>query len=89
MTEQYCYAKNSFQNNNYLQIWMMPYYYLMQTKDEMKWDICNDTKVENGFNMQKATTNFGGRNGLHGSLRRKLFPKVLINLEDYLGSFLR
>ncbi len=99
MTEQVLLRKkNSFQNNNYLQIWMMPYYYLMQTKDEMKWNICNETKVENGFNMQKATTDFGGRKWIawftqdipisEGPYKFRGLPGLILKIEDDKHNFI-
>ena len=67
----------------------MPYYYLMQTKDEMKWNICSDTKVESGFNMQKATTDFGGRKWIAWFTQDIPISEGVINLEDYPDLFLR
>ncbi|MDO5615148.1 MAG: GLPGLI family protein, partial [Cruoricaptor ignavus] len=38
-----------------------PLYYLYNTKDKQNWNISNETKQIDRYNVQKATTNFGGR----------------------------
>lgn len=37
-------------------------YFVISSKDEMIWKIDNDTKKVGEYTLQKATTNFGGRN---------------------------
>ncbi|WP_407481436.1 GLPGLI family protein [Elizabethkingia meningoseptica] len=90
--------KNSFQNNNYLQIWMMPYYYHIKTKDEMSWNISDQIKTENGFKMQKATTHFGGRNWIawftpdipisEGPYKFRGLPGLILKIEDDKQNFI-
>lgn len=49
---------NSFKN-----LWYRDFkeYFVIQTDDEMKWKLLPDTKDYNEYKLQKATTNFGGR----------------------------
>lgn len=51
--------RNSFKNDWYRDF---KEYFLVKTNDEMKWQLLPDTKMYNGYKLQKATTNFGGRN---------------------------
>lgn len=53
--------RNSNKNQNYVQIMMMPYYYVFETVDNIQWNVEADTKKINNYNLQKATTTFGGR----------------------------
>ncbi|WP_083190008.1 GLPGLI family protein [Chryseobacterium artocarpi] len=54
--------RNSNKNKNYVQIMMMPYYYVFETEDNIQWKVEADTKKINNYNLQKATARFGGRN---------------------------
>lgn len=54
--------KGSNKNKNFVQIMMMPYYYVFETEDNIPWKIAADTKKINNYNLQKATAVFGGRN---------------------------
>ncbi|KAA2215437.1 GLPGLI family protein [Chryseobacterium sediminis] len=54
--------RNSNKNKNFVQIMMMPYYYVFETEDNIQWKIEADTKKINNYNLQKATAVFGGRN---------------------------
>ncbi|UKB85903.1 GLPGLI family protein [Chryseobacterium sp. MEBOG06] len=36
-------------------------YFVVKTHDEMNWQVLNETKEYNGYKLQKATTDFGGR----------------------------
>lgn len=90
--------KNSFKNKNYLQIWMMPFYYVLETNDEMKWKISNETKKENGYHLQKATTYFGGRHWIawfttdipisEGPYKFRGLPGLIMNIEDDKQNFI-
>jgi len=53
---------NTNNNLNYVQIMMMPYYYVYESNDPIKWKIENETKTLGSYKIQKATTYFGGRN---------------------------
>ncbi|WP_153391404.1 GLPGLI family protein [Chryseobacterium vaccae] len=53
---------NTNNNLNYVQIMMMPYYYVYESNDPIKWKIENKTKTLGSYKIQKATTYFGGRN---------------------------
>lgn len=50
---------NSFSNN-----WYRDFldYFVVKTKDEMIWKLFPETKEYQGYQLQKATTTFGGRN---------------------------
>jgi len=54
--------RNSNKNKNFVQIMMMPYYYVFETEDNVQWKIEADTKKINNYNLQRATAVFGGRN---------------------------
>lgn len=49
---------NSFDNVSY---YYMSSYFKMESKDEMIWKLENETKKVGKFKLQKATTDFGGR----------------------------
>jgi GLPGLI family protein len=49
---------NSFKNNWYRDFFE---YFVIKTNDEMKWKLLSDTQTYNGYTLQKATTDFGGR----------------------------
>ncbi|WBV60797.1 GLPGLI family protein [Chryseobacterium camelliae] len=49
---------NSFKNNWYRDFFE---YFVIKTNDEMKWKLFSDTQTYNGYTLQKATTDFGGR----------------------------
>ncbi|PPZ92266.1 GLPGLI family protein [Cloacibacterium normanense] len=49
---------NSFKNDWYRDF---KEYFVIHTNDEMKWKLYTDFKNYNGYKLQKATTNFGGR----------------------------
>lgn len=51
--------RNSTINSNYIMIQNM---FLVETNDKIDWDLDNETKTIGGYNVQKATAKFGGRN---------------------------
>lgn len=85
-------------NQNYLQIRMMPYYYLVETNDEMKWKIEKETKILANFKLQRATTNFGGRKWTawfttdipisEGPYKFRGLPGLILFLEDTKQNFI-
>ncbi len=50
--------RNSFKNNWYRDFFD---YFVVKTNDEMKWNLLSDTQIYNGYTLQKASTDFGGR----------------------------
>ncbi len=88
---------NSFKNKNYLQIWMMPFYYVLESNDDMKWKIDPETKKENNYNLQKATTDFGGRHWIawfttdipisEGPYKFRGLPGLILKIEDDKQNF--
>lgn len=52
--------KNSIQNTNFAMIDFVTYSY--PTNDNVKWKLESETKKYFNYELQKATTNFGGRN---------------------------
>lgn len=51
--------RNSTINSNYIMIQNM---FLVETNDKIDWNLDNETKTIGGYNVQKATAKFGGRN---------------------------
>jgi GLPGLI family protein len=49
---------DTFKNNWYRDFFD---YFVVKTNDEMKWQIIQETKEYNGYKLQKAITDFGGR----------------------------
>jgi len=84
-------------NSNYAQIRMMPYYYVFETSDEMKWKIEKETKNLENYKLQRATTNFGGREWIawfssdipisEGPYKFRGLPGLILFLEDSKQNF--
>ena len=51
---------NTFENQTFHD--NMYDYFLIKSTDKINWNISNETKKVNDYTLQKATTNFGGRN---------------------------
>lgn len=51
--------KNSTVNTNYVMIQNM---FIVDTDDKISWNLINETKTIGGYNVQKATAQYGGRN---------------------------
>lgn len=51
---------NSFDNENFINI--KAGYYSFKTTDKINWNISDEIKKVENYTLQKATTNFGGRN---------------------------
>lgn len=49
---------NSFSNSWYRDFFD---YFIINSNDEIKWNLHKDTQIYDGYNLQKATTDFGGR----------------------------
>ncbi|WP_312994517.1 GLPGLI family protein [Chryseobacterium flavum] len=73
-------------------------YFVVTTNDEMKWLITQETKEYNGYKLQKATTDFGGRNWnawfsndvniQEGPYKFRGLPGLIFILEDADQNFL-
>lgn len=82
-------GKNSNRN-----IWYRDFfdYFTIQTTDEMKWKLFSETKIYDGYKLQKATTEFGGRNWIawfskevnisEGPYKFRGLPGLIFLLED-------
>ncbi len=87
--------KNSYQNTNYE---MMMDYFSYQTTDKMDWKLQNETKTSGQYTLQKATTNFGGRewtawfskdiNISEGPYKFRGLPGLIFELSDSKDNFI-
>lgn len=50
--------RNSFKNLNYV---LFDGFFVYETTDKINWKLIGETKKSGNYNLQKATTNFGGR----------------------------
>lgn len=90
--------KNSNINFNYKQIIMMPFYYVFETTDEIKWNIQKETKTLANYKLQRATTNFGGRKWnawftsdipiSEGPYKFRGLPGLILFIEDVKQNFI-
>lgn len=72
-------------------------YFVIDSKDEMKWKIENETKKSAEYSLQKATTDFGGRKWtawfcsaipLHeGPYKFRGLPGLIFELQDDKGDY--
>lgn len=73
-------------------------YFVVKTHDEMKWQLLNETKEYNGYKLQKATTDFGGRswnawfstevNIKEGPYKFRGLPGLIFIIEDTDQNFI-
>ena len=80
---------DSFKNNWYRDFFD---YFVVKTNDEMKWQIIQEIKEYNGYKLQKASTDFGGRtwnawfsnevNIQEGPYKFRGLPGLIFILED-------
>lgn len=87
--------KNSYQNTNYE---MMMDYFSYQTTDKMDWKLESETKTSGQYTLQKATTNFGGRewtawfakeiNISEGPYKFRGLPGLIFELNDSKENFI-
>lgn len=85
---------NSFKNNWYRDFFD---YFVVKTNDEMKWKLLPDTQIYNGYTLQKATTDFGGRQWIawfskeidikEGPYKFRGLPGLIFIIEDYQKDF--
>jgi GLPGLI family protein len=87
--------KNSYQNTNYE---MMMDYFSYLTTDKMDWKLENEVKTSGQYTLQKATTNFGGRewtawfskdvNISEGPYKFRGLPGLIFELNDSKDNFI-
>ncbi|MCT2409032.1 GLPGLI family protein [Chryseobacterium antibioticum] len=88
-------APNSFKNKWYRDFFD---YFVVSTNDEMKWKLLQETQEYNGYKLQKATTDFGGRtwnawfsnevNIKEGPYKFRGLPGLIFILEDTDKNFI-
>ncbi|UQB69020.1 GLPGLI family protein [Epilithonimonas zeae] len=87
--------KNSYQNTNYE---MMMDYFSYTTTDKMDWKLENETKPSGQYTLQKATTNFGGRQWIawfckdvnisEGPYKFRGLPGLIFEINDSKDNFI-
>lgn len=85
-------------NLNYAQIRMMPYYYVFESNDDIKWNIQKETKTIANYKLQRATTKFGGRKWnawftadipiSEGPYKFRGLPGLILFIEDSRQNFI-
>ena len=86
---------NSFKNNWYRDFFE---YFVVKTNDEMTWKLMPETQNYNGYQLQKAMTDFGGRiwvawfsndvNIKEGPYKFRGLPGLIFLLEDSEKNFI-
>lgn len=86
--------RNSNVNSNYIMIQNM---FLVETDDKMNWKLDDETKTIGGYQVQKATTRYGGRNWTawftkdinlnEGPYKFKGLPGMIFEIYDDLDNF--
>lgn len=87
---------NSFDNENFINI--KNGYYSFKTTDKINWTISNETKKTENYTLQKATTQFGGRNWTawfckdilfnEGPFKLRGLPGLIFELSDDKRNFI-
>lgn len=87
---------NSFDNENFINIKFG--YYSFKTTDPMNWTISDETKIVQGYKLQKATTIFGGRNWTawfskdipfnEGPFKFRGLPGLIFEIQDSNNNFI-
>ncbi|WP_080778981.1 GLPGLI family protein [Chryseobacterium phocaeense] len=88
-------APNSFKNKWYRDFFE---YFVVNTYDEMTWKLLQETQEYNGYKLQKATTDFGGRTWIawfcnevnikEGPYKFRGLPGLIFILEDHDKNFI-
>ena len=86
--------KNTYENTNYD---FTGSYFSYKTNDRMDWKLENETKISGQYTLQKATTNFGGRqwtawfckevNIPEGPYKLRGLPGLIFELQDSKDNF--
>ncbi len=81
--------RNTFQNTQYFNL---DSYFKIDSKDEMIWKLSSEAKKSGDYLLQKATTNFGGRNWIawfnpsiiinEGPYKFRGLPGLIFEIED-------
>ena len=87
---------NSFDHENYINI--KRGYYTFKTTDKISWNISDETKKAEHYNLQKATANFGGRSWTawfcrdipfnEGPFKFRGLPGLIFELSDTKKNFI-
>lgn len=87
---------NSFENENFINI--KNGYYSFKTTDKVNWTISSETKKADSYTLQKATTQFGGRNWTawfckdipfnEGPFKFRGLPGLIFELSDTKKNFI-
>lgn len=87
---------NSFENENFINI--KNGYYSFKTTDKINWTISNETKKAENYTLQKAITQFGGRNWTawfckdipfnEGPFKLRGLPGLIFELSDDKRNFI-
>ncbi|SIT05721.1 GLPGLI family protein [Chryseobacterium ureilyticum] len=87
---------NSFENENFINI--KNGYYSFKTADKINWNISNETKKAENYTLQKAITQFGGRNWTawfckdipfnEGPFKLRGLPGLIFELSDDKRNFI-
>ncbi len=86
--------KNSNRNTSYI---LTNTLFKVETEDPIKWNLSSDTKKVSGYNLQKATTTFGGRNWTawfntelnlnEGPYKFRGLPGLIFEISEDKGNF--
>jgi len=81
--------KDSFENTSLI---LLNDFFSLKSTDKMNWKLLSDTKVDGQYNLQKATTNFGGRQWIawfckdinlsEGPYKFRGLPGLIFEIED-------
>ena len=87
--------KNSSENTNYA---LSPEFFAYRTNDKMIWKLSNETKKVGEYQLQKATTHFGGRHWIawfnkelninEGPYKFRDLPGLIFEIEDEKQNFI-
>ncbi|MGA9212043.1 GLPGLI family protein [Kaistella sp.] len=88
--------RNTFQNKSFHD--NMFDYFVIESEDKINWKIENETKKNGEYTLQKATTNFGGRNWIawfcpsipfqEGPYKFRGLPGLIFELNDEKNDFI-
>lgn len=86
--------KNSNTNKSYI---LSTDFFVLETNDKINWNLTSETKKDGNYNLQKAATNFGGRNWTawftkdiminEGPYKFRGLPGLIFEVEDDKDQF--